>query len=80
MKNYTVTTFENLRRLCIEKGWFTCGTNEQYEKLFYANEHGATIDEIAMIIWVCSEDFSFTSIHDELFIEHLNYVALVDGE
>lgn len=54
MKNYTVTTTENLRSLCIKNGWFTCGSNRQYEKLFYANEHGASIAEIATIIWLCS--------------------------
>lgn len=54
-KEYTVTTPENLRSLCIRKNWFTCGTNEQYEKLFYANEHGCPIEEIATIIWLCSD-------------------------
>lgn len=49
-KEYTVTTPENLRSLCIRKNWFTCGTNKQYEKLFYANEHGCPIEEIATII------------------------------
>lgn len=50
-KEYTVTTPENLRSLCIRKNWFTCGTNAQYEKLFYANEHGCPIEEIATIGW-----------------------------
>lgn len=40
MTNYTVTTNGILRNLCIKNNWFTCGTNEQYEKLFYANEYG----------------------------------------
>ena len=57
MKTYSVTTRENLRGLCIKHDWFTCGTCEQYEKLFYANEHGATIEEIATIIWVCSDNW-----------------------
>lgn len=26
-KEYTVTTPENLRSLCVRKNWFTCGTN-----------------------------------------------------
>lgn len=54
MKKYTVTTTENLRSLCIKNHWFTEGTNKQYEKLFYANQHGCPIEEIATIIWVCS--------------------------
>lgn len=56
MKNYTVTTRENLRSLCIAHNWFTCGSWEQYEKLFYANENFRPIEEIATIIWLCSDD------------------------
>lgn len=54
--NYTVTTFGRLKDLCIENEWFTCGDCEQYSKLFYANENGATIAEIATIIWLCSDE------------------------
>lgn len=56
MKQYTVTSSTELRLLCICHNWFTCGTNKQYEKLFYANEHGCPIEEIATIIWLCSDD------------------------
>ena len=56
MKQYTVTTTENLRTLCIKNGWFKCGSNKQYEKLFRANEFGFSIEEIATIIWLCSDD------------------------
>lgn len=42
-KMYTVTTASALRQLCIKNNWFTCGSNEQYEKLFYANENGCPI-------------------------------------
>lgn len=55
MKKYSVATPERLRSLCIRKQWFTCGTNAQYEKLFYANEMGCPIEEIATIIWLCSD-------------------------
>ena len=56
MKKYTVTTPDELRSLCIRKNWFTCGSNRQYEKMFYANESLAPIEEIATIIWLCSND------------------------
>ena len=56
MKNYTVTTNDDLRCLCIKKNWFTCGSNEQYAKLFHANESGCSIEEIATIIWLCSDE------------------------
>lgn len=47
---------ENLRMLCIENDWFTCGSNRQYEKLFQANRFGATIEQLTLIIWLCSDD------------------------
>ena len=56
MKKYSVTTPCELRSLCIRKDWFTCGTNRQYDKLFKANEELAPIEEIATIIWLCSDD------------------------
>jgi hypothetical protein len=56
MKKYGVTTPEKLRMLCIENDWFTCGSNRQYEKMFQANELLAPIEEIATIIWLCSDD------------------------
>lgn len=52
----SVTSSIILRDLCINNNWFTCGSCEQYDKLFYANENGATIAEIATIIWLCSDD------------------------
>ena len=55
MKKYTVTTNENLRLLCIKHDWFTQGSISQYEKLFYANENGFPIEEIATILWICSD-------------------------
>lgn len=53
---YSVIPTEYLRALCIKKNWFTCGTNEQYAKLFRANINGASMEEIATIIWLCSDD------------------------
>jgi len=53
---YSVTTTEDLRNLCIKNNWFTEGTNSQYEKLFYANKRGCSIDEIATIIWLCTPE------------------------
>lgn len=56
MKKYSVTTVWELRQLCIDNDWFSCGTIEQYDKLFYANENGCPIEEIATIIWLCSNE------------------------
>ncbi len=46
---------DKLRSLCIKHGWFTCGSNRQYEKLFEMNEQGAGIEQIATAIWLCSD-------------------------
>ena len=76
MKIYTVTTTENLRKLCIDNNWFTCGTNRQYEKLFYANENRCPIEEITTIIWLCSDDeVTRRDILDALRIARIEYYA-----
>ena len=46
---------EMLRHLCIKNQWFTQGTNRQYEKLFYLNDQEAPIEQIATVIWLCSD-------------------------
>lgn len=56
MKKYTVTTNEDLRSLCIRKNWFTHGSVRQYEKLFHMNESGCPMEEIATVIWLCSDE------------------------
>lgn len=77
MKNYSVTTNTNLRDLCIRKQWFTCGSIEQYDKLFYANENGAPIQEIATIIWLCSDSETWCrrDILFELKMENEKYLV-----
>lgn len=64
---YNHLTNEELRALCIENRWFTCGTTRQYEKLFDANNLGVSETQLAWIIWLCSdENWSVTSIADVL--------------
>ena len=76
---YTIADTETLRNLCIENNWFTAGSHEQYEKLFEANESGeATVREIAMIIWLCTdpedaENFGLASIEIKLEIAQREY-------
>jgi hypothetical protein len=82
MKFYhTVTTNENLRSLCIKNNWFTEGSNKQYEKLFYANENGCPIEQIATIIWVCSDSdvWCRRDILDELKNARVNFWKLMFG-
>ena len=45
---------EDLRVLCIRENWFTNGDNSQYEKLFDLNREGASLEDLALVIWLCS--------------------------
>ena len=49
-------TVDQVYALCNEHQWFTCGSNNQYEKLFVMIEEKAPIEEVATVIWLCSED------------------------
>ena len=86
MKKYSITTPDELRMLCIRKNWFTCGSNSQYDKLFYANENGCPIEEIATIIWLCSDEDCRRDILEELTVAHEEYLEsiaeqqIADGE
>lgn len=50
-----ITDSISLRQACIDNGWFNDGSNTQYEKLFYANKRGYPIEQIALIIWLCTD-------------------------
>lgn len=72
----TKTTAE-VRSLCIKNDWFTHGTNTQYERLFDRVRDGADIDEIATIIWVCSENVTKEEIVKELLPTRNKRVEMV---
>lgn len=59
-------TFEDVRTLCIENGWFTNGDNEQFEKLYDMIHEGASLDEVALVIWICSTEASRIFIRTKL--------------
>lgn len=58
----------SLRKLCIEYGWFTCGDNEAYERLFdMAGDYSTNIDisklyEMAQWIVIHSSEESMEDI------------------
>lgn len=66
-----------IRSLCIKKDWFTNGTNTQYERMFDRVRDGADIDEIATIIWVCSENVTKEEIIKELLPTRNERVEMV---
>jgi hypothetical protein len=52
-QNFAIRSDE-LRSICIKNNWFTNGSINQYTKLFELNDSGASLDELALIIWLCS--------------------------
>lgn len=61
-----------LRELCIKNDWFTCGTIKQYEKLFDRNKAGASIAELSIIIWICSNNIPKDEIYSKLLGAMMN--------
>ena len=49
-------TVDQVYALCNEHQWYTCGSNNQYDKLFVMIEEKAPIEEVATVIWLCSDD------------------------
>lgn len=47
--------FDTLYKACNKYHWFTCGDNIQYIKLFDLNKNGASIEELALAIYMCSD-------------------------
>lgn len=54
--------FWELHDLCVKNDWFVGGTDDQYSKLFEMARNGATTDELARIIWLCTPDSNFEEI------------------
>ena len=74
MKNYTVTTSTNLINLCAGAGIFTDATKKQTERLLVENEAGCPIEQIAAMIWMCSDNsLSRSEILDMLKIERVYF-------
>lgn len=64
-------TYE-LRELCIKNNWFTCGTINQYNRLFERNKAGASIAELSIIIWICSDNIQKDEIYRKLLGAMMN--------
>lgn len=47
---------DKLYLLCNRYQWFTAGDIDQYNKLFQKCEAGASLEELALIIWLCSSN------------------------
>lgn len=63
---FSVTDTESLRMACIRKNWFTCGTCEQYDRMFAMNREKRPLEEVALVIWLCSEGVTREEIQRDL--------------
>lgn len=52
--------------LCNRYRWFTCGTNEQYNRLFDMVRSGRRTRDLALVISICSEGWTEEAIYKEL--------------
>jgi len=72
-------TRDRLYTLCNKYGWFTCGSVNQYQKLFDMRDAGATTHELAVMIWICSDD-GWTVEDIQKALDERMYCAVQDGE
>lgn len=84
MPEYVVTFYWRLRSLCIRNDWFSQGDNDQYERMFDANDtrNNFTIEEVALIIWVCSANVTREEVLEKLLEARAKYWEEIgfDGE
>lgn len=60
MKVHTV------HRLCNANGWFNDGSQNQYDRMLHMVSDGAPVHDVAVAIYICTEDESLETIETEL--------------
>lgn len=65
-------TREEVKRYCIVNNLFTCGCNNQYEKMLNLVDMQYPLHDIATIIWCCSD----TDKHADEIENDLRQIAL----
>lgn len=58
--------WQTLYCLCNKYQWFTSGDSYQYEKLYEFNENGASVHDLALIIYICSTGVNLKEIEEIL--------------
>lgn len=89
MLKFSVTNNKSLIDFCKRNKYFTKADKEQYNKLLQANEEKASLKEIAIIIWLCSDtenngfdfdkDTTLHNIYCDLILEKINFCASYFG-
>lgn len=75
---FSVADTEDLRSLCVRKNWFTCGSCEQYMKMFDMNQEKKPLEEIALVIWLCSKNVTREGVQKALEVLHEDYLTYLD--
>ena len=52
--------------LCNKKQYFICGSVRQYDHMFEMIDNDAPVHDIALVIWICSEDADLNTIESEI--------------
>lgn len=55
-----------LRGFCITNNYFHCGSNEQYDKFFKLASTGASAHDLAIAIYLCSDNDPLDIIESKL--------------
>ena len=63
MKNIPI---DYLFSLCNEMNWYTSGDIRQYSKLFEAAKNGASVHDIAIMIWLCTDGVKLEDVEARL--------------
>ena len=72
MDKYIRKSVQDVRNLCVKNNWFSCGCNSQYDKMFDRVREHAEVDEVATMIWLCSEGVTKEEIAKQLASPELN--------
>lgn len=63
-------SFWDLRAVCIKYGFYTRGSNEEYEAMFDKMREGATLEILAKDIYEHSNNIAYNSVALALITEH----------
>ena len=73
MKKYIYRmSWDDLYTLCNKNNWFTGGTSEQYDMMAQALDNGASVEDLATMIWLCSSGEDGKPLNRSDIVETLN--------
>jgi len=67
-----------LRELCIQNNWFTSGSSNQYAKLFDSYYNDSSIEDVSLIIWLCTPNTTQELIIKELVSNNISFCSKQD--